>query len=348
MSGLLGALPSFIWGFDFRINEVQRAATREAVASGASLTVAYLAMNAAAALIASFGLLQNSPAVIIGAMLIAMLYGPIVGFSLGLAEADLPLLGRSLVSEVAGAAWVWAIGYAVGAVSRPIPIGTEILSRTSPNILDLLRSNRNTLPSAGIGTGPSSVKPAMTKDRPIKSGCTTPRALPSNGTSRSKAKPTRTIQPMKPTSKSGKGLTCWKRFGVLVLFAISGMNNVDSARCAIQKAPGSQAGGFITASPVGWVVRQVLRTAFYFIPSAMTGFIVRVFPFRNRVSSKEAFEGLELGEGKPSRPVLRGPDGRKAVWLLGSQLPKSGILATLRLLFARLAGFERFYVNYLA
>jgi hypothetical protein len=50
----------------------------------------------------------------------------------------------------------------------------------------------------------------------------------------------------------------------------------------------------------------------------MTGFIVSVFPFRNRVSSPEAFEGLELGEGKPSRPVLRGPGGRKAAWLLGS------------------------------
>jgi hypothetical protein len=50
----------------------------------------------------------------------------------------------------------------------------------------------------------------------------------------------------------------------------------------------------------------------------MTGFIVSVFPFRNRVSFKEAFEGLELGEGKLSRPVLRGPGGRKAAWLLGS------------------------------
>ena len=50
----------------------------------------------------------------------------------------------------------------------------------------------------------------------------------------------------------------------------------------------------------------------------MTGFIVSVFPFRNRVSSTEAFEGLELGEGKPSRPVLRGPGGRKAAWLLGN------------------------------
>jgi hypothetical protein len=50
----------------------------------------------------------------------------------------------------------------------------------------------------------------------------------------------------------------------------------------------------------------------------MTGFIVSVFPFPNRVSPKEAFEELELGEGKPSRPVLRGPGGRKAAWLLGS------------------------------
>src|SRR5438128_7916656 len=113
-----------------------------------------------------------------------------------------------------------------------------------------LVQNRNTLTGAGIGTGPSSVKPAMTKDGRLKSGCTMPRALPSNGTSRLKAKLTRTIQPMKPTSKNGKRLTCWKRFGVQALFAISGMNNVDSARCAIQKSPGSQAGAFITASPV--------------------------------------------------------------------------------------------------
>lgn len=57
----------------------------------------------------------------------------------------------------------------------------------------------------------------------------------------------------------------------------------------------------------------------------MTGFIVNVFPFRNRVSAKEAFEGLELGEGKLSRPVLRGPGGRKAAWLLGNYGRRIGI-----------------------
>jgi hypothetical protein len=53
----------------------------------------------------------------------------------------------------------------------------------------------------------------------------------------------------------------------------------------------------------------------YFIPSAMTGFIVGVFPFRNRVSFTEAFEGLQLGEGKtftPSSERAGRPQGRLA------------------------------------
>jgi uncharacterized hydrophobic protein (TIGR00271 family) len=121
-----------------RVTDAQRVATRESVRSGAALTGAYLGMNAAATLIAGFGLFENSPAVIIGAMLIAMLFGPIVGIALGLAEADMQLLGRSVLSEVAGALWVLAIGFGLGLVFRDLPIGSEILSRTSPGTLDLL------------------------------------------------------------------------------------------------------------------------------------------------------------------------------------------------------------------
>src|ERR1700738_2850555 len=61
------------------------------------------------------------------------------------------------------------------------------------------------------------------------------------------------------------------------------------------------------------------RTAFYFTRSAMTGFIVSVLLYRNRVSLREAFEGLEPDERKLSRPVLRGPGSREAAWLLGNQ-----------------------------
>ena len=124
--------------FRLQITDIQRIAVRESVSSGAAVTGAYLMMNAAATLIAGFGLLENSPAVIIGAMLIAMLFGPIVGVALGLAEANLALLGRSLLSEIAGAAWVLAIGYGIGMSTRELSIGSEILSRTSPSILDLL------------------------------------------------------------------------------------------------------------------------------------------------------------------------------------------------------------------
>jgi uncharacterized hydrophobic protein (TIGR00271 family) len=130
--------PSLLRRFEFRGSESQRAATREAVTSGAAITGSYLAMNAAATLLAGFGLLQNSPAVIIGAMLIAMLFGPIVGIALGLAEANMPLLARSLASELVGVISVLIIGYVVGTASHSLSIGSEILSRTSPTVLDLL------------------------------------------------------------------------------------------------------------------------------------------------------------------------------------------------------------------
>jgi hypothetical protein len=84
--------------------------------------------------------------------------------------------------------------------------------------------------------------------------------------------------------RNAKKTTCGTRFGVLVLFAISGMNNVDVAPCATRELPGSPVGAFTTASPVRRVVRPMLRTAFYFIRSAMTGFIASVFTYRNRVS----------------------------------------------------------------
>jgi hypothetical protein len=121
-----------------QVTEAKRAAIRESVASGASLTGAYLAMNLAAALIASFGLIENSPAVIIGAMLIAMLYGPIVGIALGLAEANLHLLRRALLAEVVGAVLVLVTGLLIGISTRDLTIGSEILSRNSPSLVDLL------------------------------------------------------------------------------------------------------------------------------------------------------------------------------------------------------------------
>jgi RNA-directed DNA polymerase len=62
----------------------------------------------------------------------------------------------------------------------------------------------------------------------------------------------------------------------------------------------------------------VPKTAFYFIRSATTGFTVSAFPYRSRVSPKEAFAVLELCAGKLACTVLRGPDPSNGVWLLGA------------------------------
>ncbi|MCC7427604.1 MAG: DUF389 domain-containing protein [Alphaproteobacteria bacterium] len=115
-----------------------KAETRRIVSAGAVLSPSYLAMNAAATLIAGYGLLADSVAVIIGAMLIAMLYGPILGISLALAEANNRLLARALVAEAVGVLWVLMIGAALGRFHLDVPIGEQILSRTAPNLLDLM------------------------------------------------------------------------------------------------------------------------------------------------------------------------------------------------------------------
>lgn len=115
----------------------RKAEIRAEISDSSSVTPGYLFMNAAATLIAGFGLFQNSPAVIIGAMLIAMLLGPILGIALSLAEADVGRFWRAFRNELIGVAWVLACAAMVGLLFRNLPIGSEILGRTQPTILDL-------------------------------------------------------------------------------------------------------------------------------------------------------------------------------------------------------------------
>ena len=60
-------------------------------------------------------------------------------------------------------------------------------------------------------------------------------------------------------------------------------------------------------------------TAFWSIQSATTGFTANIFPYRSRVSLKEAFAVLELCAGKLACTVLRGPGPSNGVWLLGPE-----------------------------
>jgi uncharacterized hydrophobic protein (TIGR00271 family) len=95
-------------------------------------------MNALAATIASYGLFANSPAVVIGAMLVALLMGPIVGVSLALVDSDAGILLKSLLSLLSGVVGVLVTAFIIGAVHKDMPITSEIIARTAPNFLDLM------------------------------------------------------------------------------------------------------------------------------------------------------------------------------------------------------------------
>jgi uncharacterized hydrophobic protein (TIGR00271 family) len=87
--------------------------------------------------IATFGLIQDSPAVIIGAMLISPLMSPIMATGLGLAVGDLYLALKAILNLLASV--VVAVGLSATIVwLLPFHSPTaEILSRTDPTLLDL-------------------------------------------------------------------------------------------------------------------------------------------------------------------------------------------------------------------
>jgi uncharacterized hydrophobic protein (TIGR00271 family) len=88
--------------------------------------------------IASLGLNINSTAVIIGAMLVSPLMGPIIGLGFGIAVNDLPLVRKALFSYLFAAAVGLTTSTIYFFVSPLNEAHSEILARTSPNIYDVL------------------------------------------------------------------------------------------------------------------------------------------------------------------------------------------------------------------
>ncbi|MCY4536830.1 MAG: DUF389 domain-containing protein [Chloroflexi bacterium] len=96
----------------------------------------FLVMIVLSAALATLGLLTNSAAVIIGAMLVAPLMSPLSSFSVGMATGILDLTRRGIVTLVQGVSLALLISIVMGVV---LPIDTpteEILARGSPNLLD--------------------------------------------------------------------------------------------------------------------------------------------------------------------------------------------------------------------
>ncbi len=87
--------------------------------------------------IATFGMLANSAPAIIGAMIIAPLMAPIMSLAFGIVDFDRHLIARSAVSVVSGVVLVVVFAYTATLLFGLRIAGSEILSRTSPSLLDL-------------------------------------------------------------------------------------------------------------------------------------------------------------------------------------------------------------------
>jgi len=117
----------------------QDSAIEERVAESADLRDgAYWLELLFAAAIATLGLLVNSPAVIIGAMLISPIMGPILATGLGLAAGDLRLTIRAAGKLLLSAATAVVFAALLVALLPFREMTSEIAARTQPNTIDLV------------------------------------------------------------------------------------------------------------------------------------------------------------------------------------------------------------------
>jgi uncharacterized hydrophobic protein (TIGR00271 family) len=118
--------------------EESRERVLENIKSNISFRGSNLWILASAIVIASVGLNVNSTAVIIGAMLISPLMGPIVGTGFALAIYDFELLKKSAKNLLIATLVSLAVATLYFFISPFKETQSEILARTAPNIYDVL------------------------------------------------------------------------------------------------------------------------------------------------------------------------------------------------------------------
>jgi uncharacterized hydrophobic protein (TIGR00271 family) len=109
----------------------------KAIREGAQPKVDFFVMMALSAAIATFGLLQNSAAVIIGAMLVAPLMAAIFGLSLGIVRGDVRLLQRGASATLRGGVLAVIVAVLLTLLIPEREFTVEIALRIRPILLDL-------------------------------------------------------------------------------------------------------------------------------------------------------------------------------------------------------------------
>jgi len=103
----------------------------------ACLDEVFIVLSVGASLIATLGLLANSAAVVIGAMVVAPWIMPLRAAAFAILLGEVQLLGRSLQTLSVGVISTTVLSLVLGTVADLPRFGSEVLTRTTPNLLDL-------------------------------------------------------------------------------------------------------------------------------------------------------------------------------------------------------------------
>ena len=131
ISGLLGDWRHLI-DKPILVGEVKRV-----VEKGSVPAFGFFFMLAASGVIATFGLLSNSAAVIIGAMIVAPLMNPIISMAFGSIAMNRMLVWRSLFTLIVGTIVIITMAFSVSEIIGWKLAGSELMARMSPSLLDL-------------------------------------------------------------------------------------------------------------------------------------------------------------------------------------------------------------------
>lgn len=126
------------WWRNAVVNTVDQAEVIAKRREECSLSARYLFMLAMSAGIAILGLLLSSPAVVIGAMLLSPLMGPIMGLGFAIAIGDFGWMKQSAKSLAVGTLLGVLLSALVVFLSPLQTVTSEIAARTRPNLFDLL------------------------------------------------------------------------------------------------------------------------------------------------------------------------------------------------------------------
>lgn len=122
---------------DERVHRISRDELYEEIKNNVDFSWVYLVLIALSCVVAANGLIRDSAAMVIGAMVIAPILGPNVGLALATTLGDKTLLKRSLKSILYGFSLGLTLSFLMGLIIDIDPEVSQISSRTAVSYADI-------------------------------------------------------------------------------------------------------------------------------------------------------------------------------------------------------------------